>query len=83
MVFVPDLEGVSATDEVLFDSPSGPICGLDLIYGYRTATTHTPYMQHKTGFVAETLKAAIGKAGFSRVAVNRLANFDMLGVGVK
>jgi len=83
MVFVPDLQDAKATDEVLFDSPAGPITGMDLIYGYRVATTHNPHMQHKTGFVAETLSAAIGKAGFAKTKVSRLANFDMMGVGVK
>jgi ubiquinone/menaquinone biosynthesis C-methylase UbiE len=28
MIFVPDTEGVSPTDEVLFISPSGPITGM-------------------------------------------------------
>lgn len=83
MVFVPDLQDARATDEVLFESPAGPITGMDLIYGYRVATTHNPYMQHKTGFVAETLDAAISKAGFAKTKVSRLANFDMMGVGVK
>lgn len=81
VVFVPDLQDVQATEEVLFDSPSGPICGLDLIYGFRKATKTNPYMQHKTGFVEGTLKQAL--AGFGQVIVKRLCNFDMIGVGVK
>ena len=81
MVFVPDLQDVQATDEVLFESPSGPISGLDLIYGFRPATKANIYMQHKTGFVQETLEKAL--QGFSKVVVNRLSNFDMMGAAIK
>lgn len=83
LIFVPDLQDVQATNDVLFESPSGPITGLDLIYGYQVATRHNPYMQHKTGFVKSTLEDALSQAGFNRVAVKRLSNFDMLGAGVK
>lgn len=81
MVFVPDLQDVPATDEVLFESPAGPISGLDLIYGFRAATKTNPYMQHKTGFVRDTLTTAL--QGFSKVVVNRLSNFDMMGAAIK
>ena len=81
MVFVPDLEGVQPTDDVLFESPAGPISGLDLIYGFRPALADNPYMQHKTGFVQDTLRRAL--SGFSRVIVNRLSCYDMMGVAVK
>ena len=81
IVFVPDLEGVQATDDVLFESPAGPISGLDLIYGFRKSDN--PFLQHKTGFVQSTLRQAIEDAGFSDVRVKRLANFDMMGVGVR
>lgn len=83
IVFVPDLEGVSATDEVLFVSPAGPICGLDLIYGYRPALAGNPYMAHKTGFTAETLDQAMIEAGFRKVKVDRLSDYAMMGAGVK
>jgi hypothetical protein len=83
IVFVPDLEGVSATDEVLFVSPAGPICGLDLIYGYRPALAENPYMAHKTGFTAETLDQAMIEAGFRKVKVDRLSDYAMMGAGVK
>jgi hypothetical protein len=83
IVFVPDLEGVNATDEVLFNSPAGPICGLDLIYGYRPALAENPYMAHKTGFTAETLDQAMIEAGFRKVKVDRLSDYAMMGAGVK
>jgi ubiquinone/menaquinone biosynthesis C-methylase UbiE len=83
LIFVPDLQDVQATSEVLFESPSGPITGLDLIYGYQVATRHNPYMQHKTGFVNATLEDALSQAGFKQVVVKRLSNYDMMGGGIK
>ena len=54
MVFVPDLENVKANDDVLYESPAGPITGLDLMYGHRAQLEDNPYMAHKHGFVKET-----------------------------
>lgn len=83
VVFVPDLEGVQATDEVLFTAPCGPITGLDLIYGYRLALKEHPYMAHRTGFTSETLKAALTEAGFADAAVVRLSDYAMMGAARK
>lgn len=83
IVFVPDLEGVSATDDVLFTAPAGPICGLDLIYGYRPALKANPYMAHKTGFISESLNAAMNEAGFKNVAVVRLSDYALMAAGTK
>lgn len=83
MVMVPDLEDVKATDEVILDAPCGPITGLDMIYGKRDVLAEKPYMAHKTGFVYDTLLKAFAAAGFSRAAVNRLTNYNLIGVGVK
>lgn len=83
IVFVPDLEGVSATDEVLFTAPAGPICGLDLIYGYRPALKANPYMAHKTGFVAASLYKAMVDAEFRNVAVIRLSDYALMAAGTK
>lgn len=83
IVFVPDLESVKATEDVLFVSPAGPICGLDLLYGLRHMLSENPHMAHRTGFVKETLEQALKGAGFSSVAVTRLGDFNMMGVGIK
>lgn len=81
IVFVPDLQDVQATNEVLFMSPSGPITGLDLIYGFREAITTNPHMQHKTGFIKDILEKSLD--GFGEVVVKRLGNYDLMGVGIK
>lgn len=83
MVIVPDLEDVKATEEVILESPIGPITGLDMIYGYRPALKDNPHMAHKTGFVESTLKKALTEAGFSKVFTNRNGNFNLIGVGKK
>ena len=81
IVFVPDLQDVQATNEVLFISPAGPITGLDLIYGFREAIQTNPFMQHKTGFMQDTLSKALGM--FKEHRVRRIGNYDLMGIGVK
>ena len=83
ITFVPDLQDVKADDEVLFVAPAGPICGLDLIYGYRKMLKDKPYMAHRTGFTSATLHKAFTDAGFTKTAVTRLSDYAMMGVGVK
>lgn len=83
IVFVPDLEDVKPTEDVLFISPAGPISGLDLMYGFRDATKENKYMMHLTGFNKDSLDAAMRKAGFSEVRTKRIGNYDLMGVGVK
>ena len=72
IVHVPDLEGVAATDEVLFMSQVGPITGLDMIYGHRASLKDCPAMAHHSGFVADTLRDALEAAGFLNVKVERM-----------
>ena len=83
MVFVPDLEGVQATEEVLFTSPAGPITGLDLLYGYRPALKDSPHMAHRTGFTQASLHAALVAAGFASPVVIRLSDYALMGAARK
>lgn len=69
---VPDVEGVEPTDDMLFDSPAGPITGKDLIHGHQASVRDNPHMAHHTGFTQETLRAALESAGFERVIVWRM-----------
>lgn len=83
VIFVPDLEDVKATEDVLYTAPCGPMTGLDLIYGLRSLIEHMPYMAHKTGFTLETMTHALSKAGFSRYQVKRLENYNLMAVAIK
>lgn len=81
MVIVPDLEGVPATEDVLFTAAVGPISGLDLIYGCRLDLERSPYMAHHSGFVSATLEAAMKAAGFETVTMKRLPEYNLMAVG--
>ena len=83
MVFVPDLEDVKATEEIILQSPAGPITGIDMMYGYRPALESNPHMAHKTGFVSATLNDVMKSSGFSRVHTQRLGDYNLMGVGLK
>jgi len=83
MIFVPDLEGVHATLETLYESASGPICGLDMIYGKKSFIEDSIYMAHHTGFVSETLKKCLIDAGFENVITQRIANYNLFAGGNK
>jgi SAM-dependent methyltransferase len=83
LLFVPNLEGVSPTQEVLYESVAGPITGHDLYYGASFLVADNPYMAHKSGFIAETLKAAFLEAGFSSAESQATSNFNLFGAAVK
>lgn len=84
IVFVPDLEDVRPTDEVLYVSPSGPIAGLDLYYGFRPAVAAgLIHMAHHTGFTSTTLRSALESAGFVNVVTQRLGCHNLLAGGQK
>lgn len=83
VVAVPDLEDARPTEDVLFVSPAGPITGLDLFYGFRSALEAQPYMAHRTGFVRDTLMEAFDSAGFSAAKVERQSNYNLVGVARK
>lgn len=70
-IYVPDLEDVKATDEVLYVSPRGPVSGLDMIYGMRSMVEESPFMAHRNGFVKETLERALSM--FDTVMVQRVS----------
>jgi len=83
VIFVPDLEGVQATEEVLMVTPAGPVSGMDLIYGHRQKLAENPHMAHHTGFVRDTLRKALEAVGFRSVDCKRLQNFNLFGAAVK
>lgn len=83
LIVVPDLEDVKPTEDVVYVANSGPVTGLDMIYGMERLAVDTPAMAHRTGFVAETLRAELKLAAFNMVAVDRIPQFNLFGVGVK
>ena len=83
VIFVPDLEGLKADETPIYIDPTGPITGLDLIYGHRVAMRDNIYMAHHTGFVSVTLTAALLKAGFAKAESSRQPLFNLMGIGIK
>lgn len=81
LIFVPDVEGVEPTDDVLFEAPCGPITGRNLIFGLDIPAQ--PYMRHLTGFVRDTLEEALTKAGFAEVYVKRIPSYNLIAAARK
>lgn len=82
VVVVPDLEDVKPTEDVLYDSPAGPITGRDMYYGH-SASLGNPFMQHKNGFIASTLHDAMSRAGFATVEARRIRDYNLAGIATK
>ena len=57
-------------DDVIYNSSSGPIMVLDVIYGYSVEIEQSgkDFYAHKTGFTQKSLLAALTRAGFSKTA---------------
>jgi hypothetical protein len=56
-------------DDVLYQSPAGPIMVLDVIYGYTAEIERSgqDFFAHKTGFSRKSLLLALQRAGFTSV----------------
>lgn len=56
-------------NDVLYQSPAGPIMVLDVIYGYSVEIERSgqDFYAHKTGFTQKSLLSALQKAGFTKI----------------
>lgn len=79
---VPNLDGIRPTEDVVYDSPCGPITGLDMYYGCRRLIADMPHMAHHTAFVPATLAKAFEEAGFGNVVVKADDAFNLIAAGV-
>jgi ubiquinone/menaquinone biosynthesis C-methylase UbiE len=78
-IIVPNLKKIfefvqngNILDKV-YDSECGPICAIDMIYGYRKFIYHgNDFMQHKTGFTKESAEAILASLGFTQFTVFEL-----------
>jgi SAM-dependent methyltransferase len=83
VVMVPNLDGIKPTRDVVYQSPSGPITGWDMYYGWSVCTEHNPYMRHQNGFVPDTLRKALDDAGFFMSRVVADDDFNLIGIAAK
>lgn len=89
VIRVPDLDELMRAvaknnldiDDVLYDSPMGPITVHDVIYGHsgEIRRSDKDYFAHKTGFTKKSLTVALREAGFTLV-FNRVGNFEVLAI---
>lgn len=74
---VPDIEALMRLtiergldiDDVLYESPAGPIMVLDVLYGYSAKIEQSgeEFFAHKTGFTQKSLRKVLNKSGFSSI----------------
>jgi SAM-dependent methyltransferase len=86
IIFVPDLEGVQADNKPLYHVGDLPICGFDLIYGCRYNMAVHEYFEHRCGFISQTMREALERAGFVDIAVHRVSDpfpYNLFGFGRK
>jgi predicted SAM-dependent methyltransferase len=78
MIMVPDFQ--AAAEEIgkgnltgpLYQSPAGPICARDMVFGHpQFVAAGNGFQCHKTGFSQDTLGKALAAAGFTNVSVER------------
>jgi predicted SAM-dependent methyltransferase len=75
---VPDLMAVAEAivkgdlENMAYESPAGPICPADMIFGYRKWVAEgNVHQQHKTGFTEESLRKRLAEAGFESITIQR------------
>lgn len=91
---VPDLKTVMRRvvasnmdlEDVLYESPAGPILVSDVIYGWhkQIESSGVDFYAHKRGFTPSSLKAALDQAGFPSVFVDvREESFEVRALAFK
>lgn len=75
-ITLPDIKAIAQfivdgkLEEPIYQSNSGPICAIDVVYGHRGLIAKGQhYMAHRTAFTTQTLGQALQKAGFQKVEV--------------
>lgn len=75
VITCPDLKSVSnliaddKLDEPAYESPAGPICPIDILYGFRKSLSEgNLYMAHRCGFTEKVIRKNLLEAGFKSVA---------------
>jgi len=90
---VPDIREVMRTvieknldvEDILYQSPAGPIAVLDVIYGFRAEIKRSgcDFFAHKTGFTEKSLSNALRSSGFPWVFTGRGGNLEIIAFAFK
>jgi ubiquinone/menaquinone biosynthesis C-methylase UbiE len=83
-VFRQAVERKLDIDDVLYQSPAGPIMVLDVLYGYSVEIERSgvEFFAHKTGFTQKSLHAALQKSGFASI-YSGVGNLEVNAVAFK
>jgi SAM-dependent methyltransferase len=89
---VPDIQEVVRTmnergldiEDVLYQSPAGPITVLDVLYGYGVEIERSgqEFFAHKTGFTRKSLLSVLQRAGFSSIYIGQ-GNLEVAALAFK
>jgi hypothetical protein len=68
-------------DDVLYQSPSGPICARDMLYGYQAQIRQSgvDFYAHKNGFSVKSLKFLMSANGFPISGCTAADGFQIIG----
>lgn len=71
-------------DDILYESPAGPIMVLDVLYGYTVEIERSgqDFYAHKTGFTQKSLNTVLQKAGFTPI-YSGMANLEISAIAFK
>lgn len=92
VVTCPDLQSVCALIaedklvEPAYESPSGPIAPIDILYGHRASMMRgNLFMAHRCGFTQRTLGGTVKQSGFPGIATMKRGYpyFDLFALGTK
>lgn len=71
-------------DAVWYESPSGPVSALDMIYGYGKFISHgSELMRHKTAFTPDSLTAALERCAFVVDSMGGTQDLELAAVAFK
>jgi SAM-dependent methyltransferase len=89
LVTVPDVQEVARAvaddrlEEVLYQSPAGPIFPIDVLWGLRSSiAAGNHFMAHKTGFTKTTMRARLEQGGFEGVQIVT-RNYEIFATAIK
>jgi predicted O-linked N-acetylglucosamine transferase (SPINDLY family) len=71
-------------EDVLYESPAGPIAAIDVIYGLGSEIERSgqDFFAHKTGFTRKSLTAALRRAGFQYI-FTRTGNLEITAIAFR
>ena len=82
-IVVPNLEGIEASFDTVYEVNGHKITGFHMYYGDISLIADNPFMAHHSGFVASTMRNALEVAGFSKIETVEHSGYNLVGIGIK